>query len=43
MDGYAYGCKELTSLDVPDTSGITSIGNSFMRYYAQYFLLPEGL
>lgn len=32
---YAYGCSNLTSLDVPDTSGITSVGSSFMRYYAQ--------
>jgi len=33
---YAFGCSSLTSLDVPDTSGITSVGgSSFMRFYAQ--------
>ena len=34
MYGYAYGCSSLTSLSVPDTSGITSVGDSFMRSYA---------
>jgi hypothetical protein len=31
MRSYAYGCSKLTSLTVPDTSGLTSVGNSFMR------------
>jgi hypothetical protein len=31
---YARGCSTLTSLDVPDTSGIKSVGNYFMRFYA---------
>ena len=31
---YAGGCSSLTSLDVPDTSGITSVGDNFMRSYA---------
>jgi len=31
---YAYGCTFLTSLDVPDTSGITSVGTDFMYFYA---------
>jgi len=31
---YAYSCSSLTSLSVPDTSGLTSIGASFMRSYA---------
>jgi len=34
MSYYAYGCSALTSLSVPDTSGLTSIGASFMRSYA---------
>jgi len=34
MYAYAYGCSKLTSLSVPDTSGITSVGDSFMRSYA---------
>lgn len=34
MYGYAYGCSSLTSLDVPDTSGLTSVGDYFMYYYA---------
>ena len=32
---YAYGCSSLTSLDVPDTSGLTSVRNGFMYYYAR--------
>jgi hypothetical protein len=35
MQYYAYGCTALTSLSVPDTSGLTSVGASFMRAYAQ--------
>ena len=35
MAYYAYGCSSLTSLSVPDTSGITGVGTYFMRYYAQ--------
>ena len=31
---YACNCTSLTSLGVPDTSGITSVGDSFMRAYA---------
>lgn len=34
MRFYAYNCSSLTSLSVPDTSGLTSIGASFMRAYA---------
>ena len=34
MYAYAYNCSSLTSLSVPDTSGLTSVGNSFMAYYA---------
>ena len=34
MAYYAYGCYGLTSLSVPDTSGLTSVGNYFMYYYA---------
>jgi len=34
MSSYADGCSKLTSLSVPDTSGITSVGDSFMRSYA---------
>jgi len=34
MAYYAYGCSSLTSLSVPDTSGLTSAGASFMRSYA---------
>lgn len=34
MRSYAYGCSSLTSLDVPDTSGLTSVGNYFMSDYA---------
>ena len=32
---YAYGCTSLTSLDIPDTSSVTTIGISFMSAYAQ--------
>ena len=31
---YAYGCSNLTSLPVPDTSGLTSVGDFFMGFYA---------
>ena len=31
---YAYGCNKLTSLSVPDTSGLTTVGDYFMSYYA---------
>jgi hypothetical protein len=34
MAYYAYGCTSLTSLSVPDTSGLTSAGTYFMYYYA---------
>ncbi len=34
MYRYASSCSSLTSLSVPDTSGLTSVGNYFMRYYA---------
>jgi hypothetical protein len=34
MYSYAYGCTSLTSLAVPDTSGLTSVGSSFMYSYA---------
>ena len=34
MMGYAYDCSSLTSLSVPDTSGLTSVGSDFMSYYA---------
>ncbi len=34
MYSYADGCSSLTSLAVPDTSGLTSVGDSFMRSYA---------
>jgi hypothetical protein len=34
MYNYAYGCTALTSLSVPDTSGLTSVGSNFMYYYA---------
>ena len=32
---YANGCDNLKSLGVPDTSGLTEVGNSFMFGYAQ--------
>ena len=32
---YAYGCNKLTSLSVPDTSGLTTVGNYFMDSYAR--------
>ena len=34
MYSYAYNCSSLTSLSVPDTSGLTSIGDFFVAYYA---------
>ena len=34
MASYANGCSSLTSLSVPDTSGLTTVGDSFMSYYA---------
>jgi len=34
MYNYARNCTSLTSLSVPDTSGLTSVGNYFMAYYA---------
>ena len=34
MAYYANGCSSLTSLSVPDTSGLTSVGNYFMAGYA---------
>jgi hypothetical protein len=34
MLGYAAGCSSLTSLSIPDTSGLTSVGDYFMAYYA---------
>ena len=34
MSNYARDCSALTSLSVPDTSGLTSVGNSFMSGYA---------
>jgi len=34
MRAYASGCTSLTSLAVPDTSSLTSVGDSFMAYYA---------
>lgn len=34
MRYFTLGCTGLTSLDVPDTSGVTSVGNSFMEAYA---------
>lgn len=34
MYDYAYGCSALTSLGVPDTSGLTTVETYFMRYYA---------
>src|SRR5574344_678349 len=35
MCQYAYNCSNLTSLSVPDTSGVTSVGNNFMYGYAR--------
>ena len=32
---YAQNCSSLTSLDVPDTSNVTSVGSNFMYHYAQ--------
>ena len=34
MYNYAQNCSSLTSLDVPDTSGLMSVGDLFMAYYA---------
>ena len=34
MYSYADSCSSLTSLSVPDTSGLTSVGSSFMYSYA---------
>jgi hypothetical protein len=34
MYNYASYCYSLTSLAVPDTSGLTSVGTYFMTYYA---------
>jgi len=34
MASYARSCTSLTSLSVPDTSGLTSVGDYFMAYYA---------
>ncbi len=34
MASYARDCTSLTSLSVPDTSGLTSVGNYFMDSYA---------
>ena len=34
MHLYAYSCLSLTTLDVPNTSGLTSVGNYFMHQYA---------
>ncbi len=34
MASYAQSCTSLTSLSVPDTSGLTSVGNYFMACYA---------
>ena len=34
MYGYARNCSSLTSLSVPDTSGLTSVGTYFMYGYA---------
>ena len=31
---YARDCTSLTSLSVPDTSGLTTVGDFFMAYYA---------
>ena len=35
MRYYAQNCSNLTSLSVPDTSGLTSVGTFFMVSYAQ--------
>lgn len=34
MYHYVYDCSNLTTLEVPDTSGLTSVGNYFMQSYA---------
>jgi hypothetical protein len=35
MNNYANSCSSLTSLSVPDTSGITTVGSDFMVSYAR--------
>ena len=35
MYAYALDCSGLTSLSVPDTSGLTGIGDFFVTYYAR--------
>ena len=35
MHNYAYGCSSLTSLSIPDTSSVTTVGTRFMQYYAE--------
>ena len=35
MAYYALDCSSLTSLSVPDTSGLPSVGNNFMYHYAR--------
>ena len=35
MRSYAYSCTSLTSLSVPDTSGLTTVGDYFMSNYAR--------
>ena len=35
MAYYALDCSSLTSLSVPDTSGLTSVGDFFVAYYAR--------
>lgn len=35
MFSYADSCTNLTSLSVPDTSGLASVGYDFMSYYAE--------
>ncbi len=35
MASYARSCTALTSLSVPDTSGLTTVGSYFMAYYAR--------
>ncbi|WP_461246114.1 MBG domain-containing protein, partial [Treponema sp. R6D11] len=34
LSNYAYGCSYIRSIGVPNTSGITTINNDFMRGYA---------
>src|SRR5574344_545308 len=35
MSYYAFNCSNLTSLSVPDTSGVTTVDASFMYFYAR--------